>query len=208
MAERKSQSTYQYEPLVTPSKWNGEERRFSIRLSQLLDDLFRKQGAASQRLKKIEQKLDSSPEEPDAPSTPSFTLADVYPVGSVYMSVNSVSPDNLFGGTWERLKDTFLLAAGDTYEAGSNGGEAERKITIDELPSHSHIERVPVQGVGYKHWTGATAIEESETVYRIPAGNLGSLSASAVLSTESTGNSKAHNNMPPYIAVYMWKRTA
>lgn len=208
MAKRTTQSTYQYEPLVTPAKWQGDERRFSIRLSQLLDDLFRKQGAASQRLKKIEQKLDSSPEEPDAPSTPSFTLADVYPVGSVYMSVNSVSPDNLFGGTWERLKDTFLLAAGDTYEAGSEGGEATHTLTIEEMPSHSHVERVPVQGVGYKHWTGGTAIKESETVYRIPTSSLDSLSSAAVLSTETSGGGQPHNNMPPYIAVYMWKRTA
>ena len=48
----------------------------------------------------------------------------IYPVGSIYMSVNATSPASLFGGTWEQLKDRFLLAAGDTYAAGSTGGEA------------------------------------------------------------------------------------
>ena len=45
----------------------------------------------------------------------------IYPVGSIYMSVNNVNPSVLFGGTWEQIKDTFLLSAGDTYNAGSKG---------------------------------------------------------------------------------------
>lgn len=204
MAERKSQNTYQYEPLVTPSKWNGEERRFSIRLSQLLDDLFGKYGTVSSKVKELEK----NGEIPSDPSTPSISLLDVYPVGSIYLSTNEISPEKMFGGSWERLRDTFLLAAGDTYEAGSVGGEAEHTLTIEEMPSHSHVERVPVQGVGYKHWTGGTAIKESETAYRIPTSSLGSLSSAAVLSTETSGGGQPHNNMPPYIAVYMWKRTA
>ena len=44
-----------------------------------------------------------------------------YPVGSIYLSINSTSPDELFGGTWEQIKDTFLLACGDTYAAGIYG---------------------------------------------------------------------------------------
>ena len=60
----------------------------------------------------------------------------VYPVGAIYMSVNSTNPGNLFGGTWERIKDRFLLAAGDTYAAGSTGGEAKHALSVDELPEH------------------------------------------------------------------------
>ena len=62
----------------------------------------------------------------------------VYPIGSLYWSKNAADPSTLFGGTWERIKDTFILAAGDSYEAGSTGGEASHTLTADEMPSHSH----------------------------------------------------------------------
>lgn len=61
-----------------------------------------------------------------------------YPVGSIYMSVNSTSPSSLFGGTWVQLKDRFLLAAGDSYAAGTTGGEASHILSTGELPSHAH----------------------------------------------------------------------
>ena len=64
------------------------------------------------------------------------TIADlVYPVGSIYMSVNSTSPATLFGGTWTQIQDTFLLAAGSTYAAGATGGEATHTLTENEMPS-------------------------------------------------------------------------
>lgn len=75
----------------------------------------------------------------------------VYPVGSIYMSVNSTSPASLFGGTWERIKDRFLLAAGDTYSAGSTGGEAQHTLTVDEMPSHYHI-GLDIDGVYVFGW--------------------------------------------------------
>ena len=53
-----------------------------------------------------------------------LTIDDIYPVGSIYMSVNNTSPSTLFGGTWEQIKDTFLLSAGNTYTAGNTGGSA------------------------------------------------------------------------------------
>jgi hypothetical protein len=62
----------------------------------------------------------------------------IYPVGSIYISANSTSPANLFGGTWEQIKDRFLLAAGGTYAAGSTGGEATHTLTVDEMPNHVH----------------------------------------------------------------------
>ena len=63
-----------------------------------------------------------------------------FPIGSIYLSVNSTSPASLFGGTWEKIKDKFLLASGDTYSAGATGGEATHTLTIEEMPSHSHVE--------------------------------------------------------------------
>lgn len=121
-----------------------------------------------------------------------ITLEDVYPVGSIYMSVTSTSPATLFGfGTWQQIKDTFLLSAGDTYTAGSTGGEATHTLTVDEMPSHSH------------KWysSGSTGTVANSTRYQGSGKNL-------VFNTDPAGGGLAHNNMPPYLTVYMWKRTA
>lgn len=66
------------------------------------------------------------------------TASQIYPVGAVYISVNSTSPASLFGGVWERLKDTFLLANGDTYAADTTGGSATKTITVNNMPAHNH----------------------------------------------------------------------
>lgn len=65
--------------------------------------------------------------------TPEIVGRLVYPVGSIYVSVNSTNPGTIFGGTWEQIKDRFILAAGDTYSAGSTGGSADAVI-----PTHTH----------------------------------------------------------------------
>ena len=123
-------------------------------------------------------------------------LLSVYPVGSIYMSTASTSPAELFGGTWERIKDRFLLAVGDTYTAGSTGGEATHTLTEDEMPTHRHI----INPAGYVQdfaiGTGYT------TAVIDPYGNKGDVL------TSFKGGSQPHNNMPPYLAVFMWKRIA
>lgn len=117
-------------------------------------------------------------------------IADmIYPVGSIYMSVNSTSPATLFGGTWERIKDTFLLAAGDTYEAGGTGGEAEHTLTVNEMPTHSHT---------YMHYQSNGSVTEYSPSW--------TSQKSAAKSTSQAGGGQAHNNMPPYLAVYIWRR--
>lgn len=115
-----------------------------------------------------------------------------YPIGSTYISVEDTNPSTLFGGEWEQLKDRFLLAAGDTYTAGVTGGEAEHTLTVDEIPPHTHQNKNSVRVV-------------SGTTYYVPG-----LTTSGydVVTTGSTGGGKAHNNMPPYLTVYMWKRIA
>ncbi len=132
----------------------------------------------------------------------------IYPVGSIYMSVNNVEPSTLFGGSWERIKDRFLLSCGDTYSANTTGGEAEHTLTVEEMPSHTHqicgedLWVMTTKGGTYrKHGiaTGGTidnVLTNAEEVGR--ADNL----------ADATGNGKPHNNMPPYLAVYMWKRIA
>ena len=66
------------------------------------------------------------------------TASKLYPVGSVYISFNSADPSTLFGGTWQRLKDTFLLANGDAYAPNITGGSATKTLTTSNLPQHTH----------------------------------------------------------------------
>ena len=117
----------------------------------------------------------------------------IYPVGSIYMSANNVSPANLFGGTWQQIKDKFLLSAGDTYNAGDEGGEATHILTIDEMPSHNHT------------WGWKSSAASGNNTWN-SAGSDKTGSSSDVIG--NTGGGKPHNNMPPYLAVFMWKRTA
>lgn len=130
----------------------------------------------------------------------------VYPVGSIYISVSGDDPGTLFGGTWEQMKDRFLLSAGDTYVAGATGGEAEHTLTVEEMPNHRHTSANGTQNksgrIGY--YDGTKNAGQDFYV------NYGYVSDRTDLNiyVEPEGGSKAHNNMPPYIVVYVWKRTA
>lgn len=127
----------------------------------------------------------------------SLILEAVYPVGSIYMSVNSTSPATLFGGTWQAIQGKFLLGAyGNTYKAGSTGGEAAHTLTESEMPSHKHSIWFPNDGG-----------EQSAEIGYPDAGSKNTYYAEAS-KTSGTGGGAAHNNMPPYLAVYIWKRTA
>ena len=66
------------------------------------------------------------------------TASKLYPVGSVYISFNPTSPQTLFGGTWVRMKDRVLMAAGDTYAINTTGGSASVTLNENQLPSHNH----------------------------------------------------------------------
>lgn len=118
-----------------------------------------------------------------------------YPVGSIYMSVSSTNPHDLFGGTWVQIQDTFLLAAGTTYAAGATGGEATHTLTVQEMPSHTH---------NVDSNTGSPVAYVPSSHGDI-GGNGKNIATRAIL---ATGGGQAHNNMPPYLAVYVWKRTA
>lgn len=123
-------------------------------------------------------------------------LEAVYPIGSIYISVNSTSPATLFGGTWEAIQGKFLLGANSsTYKAGSTGGEAAHTLTESEIPSHKHSIWFPNDGG-----------EQSAEIGYPDAGSKNTYYAEAS-KTSGTGGGAAHNNMPPYLAVYIWKRT-
>lgn len=137
------------------------------------------------------------------------TIVDlIYPVGAIYLSVNNLNPASLFGGTWEQIQDRFLLAAGSTYAAGTTGGEASHQLLATELPDHYHLlgtqkdtgtYTLPQWGLRFD----STAFKVISSVEDIPTN----------ASCGFTGGinklmDNAHNNMPPYLTVYMWQRTA
>ena len=127
----------------------------------------------------------------------SSTIFDnIYPVGSIYISVNNTNPSNLFGGTWTQLKDRFLLGAGSTYTNGSTGGSATQRLSVANLPSHTHPQYVATNGgstsanLDYNGWvSNGKAVAQG-----IPTG--------------ATGQGTKFDIMPPYLVVYMWQRTS
>lgn len=133
----------------------------------------------------------------------------VYPIGSIYVSTNSTSPAALFGGTWTQIKDRFLLGAGDSYTNGSTGGKATHTLTINEMPNHDHTVRTTrtESYPAYWHSTHTGSTDSSKGwAYLSTAGSANSGVGS--LYVEKVGGGAAHDNMPPYLAVYIWQRTA
>lgn len=126
-----------------------------------------------------------------------LTVDDVYPVGSIYMNIGTTDPALIFGGTWQKIKDTFLLGSGDTFSLGATGGEAEHVLTVNEMPSHSH-------NCNTVAWTNPTT--DLNNGYIALRGVNRSNYAGQTDPTGSTGASQAHNNMPPYLVVNIWKR--
>lgn len=121
-------------------------------------------------------------------------MLEAHPVGSLYWSMEATDPSKLFGGTWEQIKDRFVWAG--TGNPGSTGGEATHTLTIEEMPSHNHTTN---QWNSYVNNYGNTYNTSSGTGY---------WNNQAHITTDYTGGGKAHNNMPPYIVAYCWKRTA
>lgn len=140
-------------------------------------------------------------------------LNSVYPVGSVYISTQNTSPATFIGGTWTRINGRFLLGLGSntantttaygSLSAGSinrttakeQGGEVTHTLAVSEMPAHAHRRYIQF-GAG------------AGSYYGYPPGSNNAGSASYQGGVENTGGGGAHNNMPPYFAVYMWERTA
>ncbi len=149
----------------------------------------------------------------------------IYPVGSIYMSVQDVSPATFIGGTWERLKDRFLLGAGDTYTAGNTGGSATTSHT-HSVPGSSHSHNLSGNGWAYINSSGKVFYYRYKTAGNWTANYSVTGSSSSPTSTtfddvtelggrtdyatpdSVTSDSTTVDNMPPYLVVYMWKRIA
>lgn len=96
------------------------------------------------------------------------------------------------GASWSKIEERFLLGASSSYAVNSTGGEVTHKLTISEMPSHGHNIYV--------------ANNADFNVTPTATGNPGW--HGNVISTAGTGGNQAHNNMPPYKAVYIGERTA
>lgn len=166
------------------------------------------------------------------------TAGKLYPIGSVYISFNSTNPSTLFGGTWTRLKDRFLLASGDSYAPNTTGGSATKTLTINNLPSHTHScgsagAHTHTRGTMNITGTFGGAIDTADwsgafyKISNIPRMNdadghhmktgfdasrswTGATSSNGAHTHTigSTGSALPLNIMPPYQTVYMWRRTA
>lgn len=151
----------------------------------------------------------------------SVVLNTFFPVGSIYMdATGNIDPNTQFGGTWVKIKNAFLYGSG-TKGIGTTGGEENHTLTTNEMPSHDHrMGSVRATGsfganknysgsyetgafsrgqdlVGRDGYEDGTAAKYNFSFYN---GSSGSVSAN--------GGGQAHNNMPPYLVVNIWKRTA
>ena len=135
-----------------------------------------------------------------------------YPVGSIYMSVNATSPATLFGGTWERIQGRFLFAADNSHAAGSTGGKSS--ISVDF--SDGGFAQIGMVHSNYEHDIGMNSVGDDNgrwfaaswkrtfqdaVDYQSPA-------ATGIEGTPLAGHTSPISILPPYLSVYMWKRTA
>lgn len=125
-----------------------------------------------------------------------------WPIGSIYMTVSNTSPESLFGGTWERISERFLLGASSSYPAGITGGESAHTLTQSELPNYSLSVANGSNVIRSKTGSSADAyVQTQSSGWGIPNWE------SKTVTVASGGSGKAHNNMPPYLSVWIWKRT-
>ena len=142
---------------------------------------------------------------------PLISYVNPYPVGSIYLSTFSTSPSSLFGGTWEQIKDVFLLAAGDTYTAGSTGGSANAVVV--RHGGHVKPSDVDSGSIATADWEVAP---NSSNSYFMNIDKLGAYGDRRAFTKEFgnevgfrtlyKGESGTGKNMPPYLTVYMWER--
>lgn len=150
----------------------------------------------------------------------------IYPVGSIYMSTVSTNPNTLFGvGTWTAIGGQMLMGANGTYTAGSTGGAATATLTSTELPAHvhsgttlsavsngAHVHSLGEDqdgSTGSTEWVNhSTGITGSERNYNNAMTSAGAHTHTVTGNTGSAGTGSAFSILPPYVAVYIWKRTA
>ena len=125
-------------------------------------------------------------------------LEKVYPVGSYYWSQKNTSPEELFGGKWESISGRFLFSTDSNHSVDSTGGEEMHRLTENEMPSHDH-------GYDRFNWNDFYRPPTGGSNYYFPCRYNDSIFISSS-TTNSKGGNQPHNNMPPYITAYCWRR--
>ena len=134
-----------------------------------------------------------------------------YPVGSIYTSVVATNPATLLGvGTWAAFGAGKVMVGIDSGDSDfdtveETGGTKTHTLTTSEIPSHNH-NSVHGGSSGSGRPSGFSAVSNSLSPYNFGGGTDDDDWGSST--TSSTGGGGAHNNLQPYIVVYMWKRTA
>lgn len=135
----------------------------------------------------------------------------IYPVGSIYISTSSAfNPQTTWGGRWRKTADgRCLIGANDTYPLGSTGGEEAHYLSGNEMPPHGHTAgrvynyRLSNYGLKADAWN-----KDGKQVLYIDQTSASSSTSSNILGTNAEGGGASHNNMQPYLAVYIWERIA
>lgn len=129
-------------------------------------------------------------------------LQCVYPVGSIYMSVNNTNPSDFIGGTWVAWGAGRVPVGVDDNDvdfhspAEKTGGAKTVQLTVQQIPSHSHSVKSYNEGLSS---TTKTFID----IASVQGGG----STKNTVNTDTSGGNQSHNNLQPYITCYMWKRT-
>lgn len=120
-------------------------------------------------------------------------IPEQYRIGDIYVSTLATSPASKFGGTWVQISNRFLYASSGA--SLKTGGSSSVILTIEQMPSHDHND-----GTNESIFLGQ--------VSGIASVATAAIAAQGTRATTKTGGGAAHDNMPPYITVYMWRRTA
>jgi hypothetical protein len=128
----------------------------------------------------------------------------IYPIGSIFLTLDKTfNPAEMFGGTWEQLKDRFLIGASEEkYPANSTGGQTSVALKYSNLPENT-LRAIKNNLATSKSISGSAWGTQSVAA--------NSYVATSVTYVNDLGDSYAKENvatMPPYRAVFMWKRTA
>ena len=165
--------------------------------------------------------------------TPMFVtrtaLANSWPIGSIYQTVNNINPGTIFGGTWEEITGKFLLGRSSGHAAGTNGGSETVTLEANQLPSHHHTlpahthtgtteESGNHRHQTYRRKTGATGTarytaegEDTNGGWTAYGGKHTHTFTTNQGGSGQTGDSGSGNPvtiMPPFLSVYMWVRIA
>lgn len=133
----------------------------------------------------------------------------IYPVGSIYITTafpENSTPAAIFGGSWVQIKDRFILAAGDDYPGLSVGGESSHILLEREMPRHRHYGCTrtyydALENPGTHPYASQPA-EDNAKITTLFSNFTGGAKDGVA------GSCAAHNNMPPYLAAFIWQRVA